>query len=471
MPLRSGGMETVDSRAADPTRRLARQPCHIGGMDGPATAPHAIGNFRPRAPWRGGDLQTLRNVLVRLRIDLSPWPDETLRFPMPDGTGDVLTGRLARPVQAAARPLVVLIHGLTGCEDSIHVRASARSLLRAGFPVLRLNLRGAGPTVGLCHEQYHAGRTEDFRAVLEQLPDRPARHGVAAVGYSLGGGMLLKYLGEEGRSAPLCAAAAVSVPIDLSAACSRFHRPRNWLYKRYLLGRMKKDAFRARGGLPERWREPVRRARTIRDYDAGYIAPRYGFGTVEKYYAECSAMRFPARGPGADPARPGARRSVDRTGPLRPVQLGGCAGPDPLPARQRRPCRLPRQGQPGDLARPVYRSLSVRRGLKAAGTGHIHRRHFGPGRRSAGKREGRPSFLCSRSISDSGKCGGKNRMLSRFPNLDRPFHLLKKIAVTARPRPGALRTTPCAASLFGTAATRSALPIVTQTLRRKDNNP
>lgn len=261
-------------------------------MDGPATAPHAIGNFRPRAPWRGGDLQTLRNVLVRLRIDLSPWPEETLRFPMPDGTGDVLTGRLARPVQAAARPLVVLIHGLTGCEDSIHVRASARSLLRAGFPVLRINLRGAGPTVGLCHEQYHAGRTEDFRAVLEQLPDRPTRHGVAAVGYSLGGGMLLKYLGEEGRSAPLCAAAAVSVPIDLSAACSRFHRGRNWLYKRYLLDRMKKDAFRARGGLPERWREPVRRARTIRDYDAGYIAPRYGFGTVEKYYAECSAMRF-----------------------------------------------------------------------------------------------------------------------------------------------------------------------------------
>lgn len=261
-------------------------------MDGSTTAVPAIASFQPRAPWWGGDLQTLRNVLVRQRIDLSPWPEETLHFAMPDGSGDVLTGRLAVPLQPAARPLVILIHGLTGCEDSIHVRASARALLRAGHPALRLNLRGAGPTVGLCHEQYHSGRTDDFGAVLRQLPDRLTRNGVAAVGYSLGGNMLLKFLGEEGRDAPLRAAAAVSVPIDLAAASVRFHRQRNWPYKRYLLDRMKRDTFGARGGLAGRWHGPVRRARTIREYDAGYIAPRYGFGTVERYYAECSALRF-----------------------------------------------------------------------------------------------------------------------------------------------------------------------------------
>ena len=266
-------------------------------MDGSATAPHTlaghtIAEFRPRPPWWGGDLQTLRNVLVRQRIDLSPWPEETLHFAMPDGSGDVLIGKAAQPREAAARPLVILIHGLTGCEDSIHVRASARSLLRAGFPVMRLNLRGAGPALGLCHEQYHAGRTGDFRAVLAQLPARLGRNGVAAVGYSLGGNMLLKYLGEEGAAAPLCAAAAVSVPIDLAAAAGSFHRPRNRFYKRYLLDRMKKDAFGARDGLPKPWREPVRRARTIVEYDAVYIAPRYGFGTVERYYADCSALRF-----------------------------------------------------------------------------------------------------------------------------------------------------------------------------------
>ena len=252
-----------------------------------------MAGFRPRPPWWGGDLQTLRNVLVRQRIDLSPWPEETLHFEMPDGSGDVLIGRAAIPPEAALRPLIILIHGLTGCEDSIHVRASARSLLRAGFPVIRLNLRSAGPTLGLCHEQYHAGRTGDFRAVLAQLPARLGRNGVAAVGYSLGGNMLLKYLGEEGAAAPLRAAAAVSVPIDLAAAADSFHRPRN-------------RSLQALSARPDEERMPSAHAAACRSRGASrcagrgrlwnttpdYIAPRYGFGTVERYYADCSALRF-----------------------------------------------------------------------------------------------------------------------------------------------------------------------------------
>lgn len=63
-------------------------------MDAPATAVHDIAKFRPRPPWWGGDLQTLRTVPVRQRIDLSPSPEETLRFDMPDASGDVLTGQL-----------------------------------------------------------------------------------------------------------------------------------------------------------------------------------------------------------------------------------------------------------------------------------------------------------------------------------------------------------------------------------------
>ncbi len=261
-------------------------------MDGAAAPMPAIAGFRPRPPWWGGDLQTLRNSLVRPPTDLSPWPEETLEFAMPDGTGDILTGRVAGAPAAAERPLVVLIHGLTGCEDSIHVRASARALLRAGHPVMRLNLRGAGPTLGRCRDLYHAGRSEDFRAVVGQIPARLRRSGLAAVGFSLGGAMLLKYLGEEGGAAPLCAAAAVSAPIDLAAACRRFHRRRNALYGRWLLGRMKKEALGARGGLAARWCDPVRRARTIFEYDTVHIAPRYGFGTAERYYADCSAARF-----------------------------------------------------------------------------------------------------------------------------------------------------------------------------------
>ena len=81
--------------------------------------------------------------------------------------------------------------------------------------MLRLNLRGAGPSRALCGQHYYAGRSQDFRALLSVLPDELTRDGLMAVGYSLGGAMLLKYLGEEGAASPLAAAATVSAPIDL----------------------------------------------------------------------------------------------------------------------------------------------------------------------------------------------------------------------------------------------------------------
>jgi predicted alpha/beta-fold hydrolase len=104
--------------------------------------------FVPLPPWIGGDLQTLRNYLRPPGDILAPWPSEQLRFAMKDDTGDELVGALNRPVEDRGRPLVLLLHGLTGDQESSYVRVTARELLRAGYPVLRLNWRGAGPTIG-----------------------------------------------------------------------------------------------------------------------------------------------------------------------------------------------------------------------------------------------------------------------------------------------------------------------------------
>ncbi len=127
--------------------------------------------FAPRAPWWGGDLQTLRNVLVTRHARLDGYPAERLRLAINDGSGDVLLAVLNRPLApAAGRPLAVLVHGLTGTEDSFYLLNTAAHLLTLGFPVLRLNLRGAGPSRPLCRFQYHAGRSEDFAAALAALP-------------------------------------------------------------------------------------------------------------------------------------------------------------------------------------------------------------------------------------------------------------------------------------------------------------
>ncbi|MFQ5973678.1 MAG: hypothetical protein ACE5Q3_15225, partial [Alphaproteobacteria bacterium] len=143
--------------------------------------------FRPRLPWIGGDLQTLRNHVLRERADLTPWPGHRVETALDGGAGDRLVARLHRPRGShPGRPLAVLIHGLTGCEASIYVVRAARVLLRAGYPVLRLNLRGAGPSRHTSLGFYHAGLTADLRAFFIGLPGPLRENGVVALGYSLG---------------------------------------------------------------------------------------------------------------------------------------------------------------------------------------------------------------------------------------------------------------------------------------------
>ncbi|MEX0759469.1 MAG: alpha/beta fold hydrolase [Tistlia sp.] len=251
-------------------------------------------DFEPRPPWWGGDLQTLRNVLVKTRADLAPWPAERILVRLPDG--DRLPVVL-HSGEGGRRPLVVAIHGLTGCEDSLYLRATTRWFLESGWPVLRVNLRGAGPAGPLCpNGGYHAGRSEDLRALLSvlrwQRPELVAK-GVMPLGFSLGGAMLLKFLAENDFPVEVPAAAAVSPPIDLAAAQVRLMAPRNALYQRYILHHLRREP-RASAQRPES--PPERRrferafaARSIQEFDEVWTGPRNGFAGAKDYYRRCSA--------------------------------------------------------------------------------------------------------------------------------------------------------------------------------------
>jgi predicted alpha/beta-fold hydrolase len=252
-------------------------------------APDAFPGFRPRPPWLTGDLQTVRNYLRRPACDLSAFGSKRLELKLRDG--DRLLGDLNLPEDTSQKPLVVLIHGLTGCSTGTYMLVSARHLLRQGYPVLRLNLRGAGPTRSLCREQYHAGRTEDFREALAALPEMLTARGIVAVGYSLGGNMLLKYLGEPGTAGPVRAAASISAPIDLAAASLCLRRPRNRLYHDWLLRRMQEEAL-AGDGFTAAERDTIRAVRSVYEFDDRVVAPRNGFASADDYYARCSALAF-----------------------------------------------------------------------------------------------------------------------------------------------------------------------------------
>lgn len=258
--------------------------------------------FAPRFPWWGPDLQTLRNTLLQPRLPLGVEDGEVisgrrLHLPLEDGTGDVLCAWLQEPedVPAAPQPLLILIHGLAGCEESSYMEMSAATFVSRGRRVLRLNLRGAGPSRASCRLQYHAGRTADLKAALHALQrahPEICEAGFHLTGFSLGGNMLLKFLAEYPDDFQIHKAVTVSAPLDLSATAQQILKPRNALYQRHLLSKMKRECFAEGSEMSEHEREVVLAARSIYEYDEVFIAPRNSYRDAEHYYAENSACFF-----------------------------------------------------------------------------------------------------------------------------------------------------------------------------------
>jgi len=224
-----------------------------------------------------------------------PSRSSTLEIPTSDGSGDRLLGALERPFEPAANsPFILLIHGLTGCEDSDYVRESARFHLRRGRTVLRLNLRGAGPSRPFARGYYHAGCAPDIQETLDHLDralEQDVRHGIFAVGYSLGGNILLNLLGRLQPGHALVGAATVSAPIEPAEASARIMAPRNALYHRFLVKRLKHDLL-ASPAPAQTDRRAIAQAQSIFEIDDCWVAPQNGFRDARDYYEKTAGAQF-----------------------------------------------------------------------------------------------------------------------------------------------------------------------------------
>jgi predicted alpha/beta-fold hydrolase len=243
--------------------------------------------FRPRFPWLTGDLQTLRDTLRRDPPDTGSFT----RLWLDLSDGDALA---AAWHAGTGRETVVLIHGLTGCEDGVHIRRSAAFWRRRGHGVVRLNLRGSAPSRARSRRPYNAGAGKDIVEALRHLPEEARTPGLVLIGVSLGGTQLLDALAREGDapSLPLTAAATICAPVDLAAVSARMMAPRNAVYHAWLLRRMKLDARALSPHLPKALLAGAEAARSVREFDDAYVAPLAGYAGADDYYARCS---LPAR--------------------------------------------------------------------------------------------------------------------------------------------------------------------------------
>jgi predicted alpha/beta-fold hydrolase len=195
-------------------------------------------------------------------------------------------------------PTLALLHGLEGSSESGYMRGTAEKAWVAGFNVVRLNQRNCGGTEKFTPTLYHSGLSGDIRAVLLELIGRDALPEIFAAGFSMGGNLVLKMAGEFGDAAPrgLRAVVAVAPAVDLAACADALAEPRNFLYERHFVKRLKRHMRRKAGLFPERYPlDGLHRVRTVREFDDVITARFCGFRSADDYYARSSAGRLLAR--------------------------------------------------------------------------------------------------------------------------------------------------------------------------------
>lgn len=197
--------------------------------------------------------------------------------------------------QYRSRSLAIITHGLEGDTMRGYVKGMAKKFYTQGWSALAWNHRGCSGEPNRLRRFYHSGSTEDLRAVVNHALQTGRYDQIALIGFSLGGNMTLKYLGEEAEQAPreVHKAVVYSVPLHLSSCSASLREARNWIYaqrfKQDLSHKVKQKASLMPNDISA---AHLSKIRTLKDFDNYYTAPLHGFEDAEDYYTKSSSIHY-----------------------------------------------------------------------------------------------------------------------------------------------------------------------------------
>lgn len=242
----------------------------------------------------GPHLQTIWGTTTRRPPQISLRRE---RLELPDG--DFLDLDWAEPnniiqmPNAAPPPMIIILHGLGGSIESHYAKGMLNSIVQQGWRGVFMHFRGCSGMPNRLPRSYHSGETGDFEFVLQHVLQRVPDSPLAAIGYSLGGNVLLKWLGEQKDSSPLTTAVAVSVPFELHKAANRLYTGFSRLYQWWILRQLRvnvSDKFKLMPCPIDL--TPLENLRSFWEFDTYVTAPLHGFKDAEDYYRFSSSRYF-----------------------------------------------------------------------------------------------------------------------------------------------------------------------------------
>jgi predicted alpha/beta-fold hydrolase len=240
--------------------------------------------FKPAWWLRGAHAQTLWSSIVRLKPRLEI---EWQRVELSDG--DFIDLAWSGPKEGKT---VLILHGLEGSVNSVYASGLMHELNQRGYRACLMHFRGCSYQPNRLPQWYHSGQSEDPQRILDFLNDQMDIAVYAAVGFSLGGNVLLKWLGEQGSAMPLQRAAVMSVPFRLEHAAQRMNQGFSRLYQRKLIGIMRqsyKDKF---ANILSPLNIDIDSLDTFWQFDDQVTSPLHGFKGVDDYYKRASCRQF-----------------------------------------------------------------------------------------------------------------------------------------------------------------------------------
>jgi predicted alpha/beta-fold hydrolase len=196
-------------------------------------------------------------------------------------------------LRQGAKKLVVISHGLEGNTQRAYMMGMAKIFFHHQHDVLTWNYRGCSEELNNQLRFYHSGATDDLELVVQHAM-KHHYESVFLIGFSLGGNLTLKYLGEKGIHLPgaIKKAMAISVPLNLYTSCLKISEPANWIYTQRFLKSLKAKVVAKSKKWPQLDTKRLTKIHTLIEFDDYYTAPLHGFSGALDYYDRCSAIRF-----------------------------------------------------------------------------------------------------------------------------------------------------------------------------------